>query len=293
VLLLGITFARPSIRKLGPILKPSFVLTALGILVVLTWRAVLSAPDGRLHITMLDLGGGGQSGDAILIQTPTGRNLLIDGGPSTSRLSDALGRRLPLGRRHLDWLVVTASQEDQVGGLARNLDRFPPTGVVWAVPSGGASGAGELRQKLADAGIDITPAQSGQAFDLGNGAVLRVLAVGSRGAVLLLEWRGFSTLLPIGLDERLLKDLRGDPSLGPVTALLLAGYGASQLNPPEWIAKLRPQVVLLSLDANDSQNQPDPATLQTLEGYSVLRTDLNGWIELTTDGDQLWVEAAR
>jgi len=292
-LLFGVTFAGPSMKKFVPVLKPSFVLCALGVMAVLAWRAVLSAPDGRLHMTVLDVGGGGRSGDAILIQTPAGRSLLIDGGPSTNQLSDAVGRRLPFGQRQLDWLVVAASQDAQVGGLARNLDRFPPTGVVWAVPSGGASGAGELRQKLADAQIDITPALAGQAFDLGNGAFLRVLAVGSRGAVLQLEWRGFRALLPIGLDERLLKDLRGDPSIGPVTALLLADYGASTLNPPEWIAKLRTQLVLLSVDPTDSKNQPDPATLEDLQGYSLLRTDLNGWIELSTDGEQMWVEVEK
>jgi beta-lactamase superfamily II metal-dependent hydrolase len=73
----------------------------------------------------------------------------------------------------------------------------------------------------------------------------------------------------------------------------LADYGASQLNPPEWVAKLRPQVVLLSVDANDSKNQPDPATLQSLQGYSILRTDLNGWIEVSTDGEQMWVEVEK
>jgi competence protein ComEC len=288
-LLFGITFAGPSLKKLAPALKPSFVLTALGVLVVLTWRIVLSAPDGRLHMTVLDVGGG----DAILIQTPAGRNLLMDGGPSVNRLSDAVGRRLPFGQRQLDWLVVAASQDGQLGGLARNLDRFPPAGVLWADPSGGASGAGELRQRLADAEIDITPAQAGQSFDLGNGACLRVLAVGSRGAVLMLEWQGFRALLPVGLDERLLKDLLVDPNLDQVNALLLAGNGAPQLNPPEWIAKLRPNIVLLSVDAADSKNQPDPATLQSLQGYSLLRTDLNGWIEVSTDGEQMWVEAER
>jgi competence protein ComEC len=293
VVLFGLTFAGPSMKKFAPVLKPSLVLGALGVLAVLGWRAVLSAPDGRLHMTLLDVGGGGRSGDAILIQTPSGRNLLIDGGPSTNRLSDGVGRRLPFGQRRLDWLVVAASQDGQVGGLARNLDRFPPIGIVWADPSGGGSGAGELRQRLADAEIDVIPAQVGQAFDLGNGAFLRVLAVGSRGAVLLLEWGSFRVLLPIGLDERLLKDLREDPSLRPVTALLLAGNGSSQLNPPEWIAKLRPQVALLSVDPSDTKDQPDPATLQSLQGYSLLRTDLNGWIELSTDRERMWVEAER
>ena len=47
VVLFVVTFAGPSMKKLVPVLKPSLVLTALGILVLLTWRAVLSAPDGQ------------------------------------------------------------------------------------------------------------------------------------------------------------------------------------------------------------------------------------------------------
>jgi predicted membrane metal-binding protein len=30
-----------------------------------------------------------------------------------------------------------------------------------------------------------------------------------------------------------------------------------------------------------------------LQGYTVLRTDRNGWIELTTDGERMWVEVER
>jgi hypothetical protein len=30
-----------------------------------------------------------------------------------------------------------------------------------------------------------------------------------------------------------------------------------------------------------------------VEGYTLLRTDRIGWIELTTDGQQMWVEVER
>jgi hypothetical protein len=42
--------------------------------------------------------------------------------------------------------------------------------------------------------------------------------------------------------------------------------------------------------AGDRQGLPDPETLVSLEGYNLLRTDRNGWIELATDGRQMWVE---
>ncbi len=99
------------LENVNYLLYASITVVILGVLAGVVWRAALAAPDGKLHITLLDVG----SGDGILVQTPTGRNLLIDGGPSPNMLSDALGRRLPLARRRLDFLVVAAAGEGQIG----------------------------------------------------------------------------------------------------------------------------------------------------------------------------------
>jgi beta-lactamase superfamily II metal-dependent hydrolase len=73
--------------------------------------------------------------------------------------------------------------------------------------------------------------------------------------------------------------------------LLLPASGYAPLNPPEWAQQMKPQVVLLSVSAKDSHGLPAVETLSTWEGYSLMRTDINGWIELNTDGEQMWVEA--
>jgi beta-lactamase superfamily II metal-dependent hydrolase len=52
-------------------------------------------------------------------------------------------------------------------------------------------------------------------------------------------------------------------------------------------------VVLLSVAAGDEEGRPDPQVLQALEGHTLLRTDQNGWIELSTDGERMWVEVER
>jgi hypothetical protein len=39
--------------------------------------------------------------------------------------------------------------------------------------------------------------------------------------------------------------------------------------------------------ADDPRSQPDPETLQAVEGYTLLRTDRNGWIHIETDGEKL------
>ena len=73
---------------------------------------------------------------------------------------------------------------------------------------------------------------------------------------------------------------------GRLTALQLAESGYAPLNPPEWIERLHPQVALLSVAAGDREGRPSAETLEAVEGYNLLRTDRNGWIELATDGER-------
>ena len=88
----GVTASVPSLaRRLSPALA-GLLLVATSVLI---WRLALSAPDGRLHLTVLDTNTDGASGEALLIESPSGRFILVGGGPSGNRLSDALGRRLP------------------------------------------------------------------------------------------------------------------------------------------------------------------------------------------------------
>jgi competence protein ComEC len=256
------------------------------LLSVLVWRAAFDAPDGKLHATLLDVG----DGEALLIESPTGRFVLVQGGSSPSSLSDGLGRRLPLFDRRLDALVVAAPGDEQIGALADTLPRFPPGMVLWAGPTHGEREARYLQGVLAEAGIAEVQAETGQALDLGGGGRLEVLAAGPRGAVLLLEHGRFRMLLPLGIDFELLESLGDDPRLKDLPVLLVADSGYGPSNPPEWLDALNPQLVLLSVAADDYQGRPDPAVLETVDGRNMLRTDRNGWVEVSTDGEQLWVE---
>jgi hypothetical protein len=45
--------------------------------------------------------------------------------------------------------------------------------------------------------------------------------------------------------------------------------------------------------SGDRLGFPDAEVLETQQGNGSLRIDRNGWIELTTDGEQMWVEVER
>lgn len=49
-------------------------------------------------------------------------------------------------------------------------------------------------------------------------------------------------------------------------------------------------LALLSGSAEDKLDRTDEETLEKIEDYQLFRTDQKGWIEVSTDGERLWVE---
>jgi competence protein ComEC len=272
-----------------PTIPAITVATALTVVVMVTWRAAFTAPDGNLHITFLDVG----SADAILIESPGGRHILVNGGPSASLLSDGLGRRLPPYNRRLDWLVIASTQENQLSGLPRVMERIPPANVLWAGNVEASFSARNLDEWFIDQTIPVTQAESDFELALGEGAILKVLNVNSRGAVLLLEWNNFRALLPIGINFSAQEELNYGEDIKRTSLLLIADSGYAPINPPEWIANLNPQLIVLSVAAGDPNGLPHEETLEAIEDYPVLRTDHNGWIEVTTDGNEMWFQVEK
>jgi competence protein ComEC len=293
LILFGITafFSLPKERRPQisfPTIRASTGLMALAIAAVLFWRAAADQPDGRLHMTVLDVG----YGDGVLIQSPTGRNVLIDGGPSSIALSDALGRRLPLFDRHLDWLVLTGTREEQIGSLAESIIRFQPRNVLVSGPPR-LGPYHYLMDQLTDAEIPLVQAKPGHVLALGDGATLEVFAVSDQGTVLLLTLGNFRFLIPTGADPDLVMDVVLWRDVNQLTGVLLTDGGNAAVNPPEWLSQLQPQMAVISVDSGNLKGFPSEEVLQSLEGITILRTDLHGWIHLSTDGEKMWVEVER
>ena len=238
--LLSLTFAGTHIKEFIASLyrkytnlSPITILIVLLIVAILSWRVVANTADGKLHITFLNVG----SADAVLIQTPSGRHILINGGPTASSLSDALGERISLLNCNLDWLIIASTNENDVASLPRVLLRYQPANVLWSGNQEASFSSRQLAGWLDGQSIPVTPAKTGQTFDLGSGVTLKILDVSPLGSTLLIEWNDFRALLPIGENFDTLDHLQNGKNVGPVTVLLLSQSGYAPLTPPKWISE--------------------------------------------------------
>jgi competence protein ComEC len=271
---------------------------------VLAWLAVLQLPDGKLHVAFLDVG----QGDAILITTEQGQQVLVDGGPSPSALTSALGREMPFWDRSLDLVVMTHADADHITGLAEVLDRYQVDGWLDnGFPDEDAVYA-ECMALLEEKGVPRQTVHSGDRLLLGSGIVLQVLHPpadpmsgtesdsNNNSVVMQLEWREASFLLTGDIEaeaERLLLT-SGQPLTTNV--LKVAHHGSGGSSTAEFLAAADPAYAVISVGADNRFGHPHAAVLDRLAAQHdmiILRTDEQGTIEFISDGHRLWLTTDR
>jgi len=190
-------------------------------------------------------------------------------------------------------LIVASTGEQEVAALPRVMERYPPDQVLWSGNVQASFSARALDEFFAAEGIPVSRAETGQRLELGEGAFIEVRAEGPRGSVLLIEYGNFRALFPLGVGEGTYESIEYGNTIGSVDVLLLADSGYAPSNPPDLVENLNPQLIVISVSAGDPHGLPAQEVLESLEGYSLLRTDRSGWISVSTDGREMRVEVER
>jgi competence protein ComEC len=268
--------------------------------VILAGLAIAGLPDGRLHVTFLDVG----QGDAIFITTPRGQQILVDGGPGPSAVLAQMGSAMPFWDRSLDVVVNTHPDDDHLAGLLAVLERYQVGQVILPDVGTGTPLYAAWQKALAGEGAIVTQARAGMRLALGDGVEVEVLHPGAvpagdtandHSVVLKLTDGRVSFLLTgdiqAGVEQELVES--GRPLAASV--LKVAHHGSITSSTPAWLAAVNPQVAVISVGADNRFGHPSPEVLQryAAAGIPVLRTDQVGGIEFVTDGEKLWVQAER
>jgi len=284
----GAAFARRFVRPLP---------VGLGLVAILLIVTVVSRPDGRLHLTTLDIG----QGDAILLETPTGTTMLIDGGPDPELTLRRLGANLPFFARRIDLLVLSHPHQDHVAGLIEVLDRFHIGAVLHAgIPFENPAYA-RLIAEVSDREVSSTLARAGQGFMLDPTTSIEVVYpsetdataslpegdINNGSVVMLVRYGGFAALLTGDAEAPIEAVLVSRRTLPVVDVLKVGHHGSNSSTTPALLDATRPSVAMISSGEDNEYGHPAPETLATLAArpeIAVYRTDLQGDIEVISDG---------
>lgn len=256
---------------------------SLRILAICTLLALVPAAvhaAGTLTITVLDVG----QGDAALIQSPSGRTLLFDGGDNGEGVDVILPFLAAAGIDTLDWIVASHYHSDHVGGLDEVLNRVP---VRYAVYDRGNSYTTlTYNAYVAAAGAQRTTITQGQVLDMGEGVTVTCAALNGNGRLsapytsstkeneysisLVVEYGGFHFYQGGDLIGNSSAGTDIETSVGPLVGDMdvysVNHQGSYTSSNAAFLTALEPEVSIISV-GNNSYGHPHQVVLDRLVTY--------------------------
>jgi competence protein ComEC len=287
-------------------MNKKFYLYFICILILLNiyaWNEVftLSVSD-KLIVDFLDVG----QGDAIFIETPQHHQILIDGGPDTTVLSK-LQKLMPKQDRSIDLVMLTHPEKDHFAGLLEVLKRYKIDYVLW---TGVARDTPEYKEwilllELSEKkGTKVIIVEKGQEILVGN-VIIDILypkeslagqelknTSNDSGVVFRLVFEKNSFLFTGDISSKIEKEIVEENSDIISNVLKVAHHGSKYSTPDELLNSVKPQIAVISVGKNNTYGHPTPEVLQKLDkfGIKVLRTDIDGDIEIVSDGETIKIK---
>lgn len=279
-------------NKRGLLFLATCVLTISALII---WFLVLYPRPHHLTVSFLDVG----QGDAIFIESPTGTQVLIDGGRDRSVLRE-LGKKMNPLDRTIDVMIATHPDSDHIGGLPHVLERYKVSEYVSTTALGTTETAQMLEAfKEREKGLETHYAQRGQRISIGGGAYVLVLfpdrdvrdVESNTGSVVLMVVYGDTSVLLSGDSPTAIEDWLVALD-GPVlqSEVLKAGHHGSRTSTSEaWLSTVAPTYVVISAGEHNSYGHPhDEVVTAVTNTHAELVYTYPKAVTFASDGVRLW-----
>lgn len=247
-----------------------------------------NAPSEGLELHFIDVG----QGDSVLIRSPSGQNVLIDGG---RRKDDALEYLRSVGVTSLELVIASHADADHIGGLEEVVRAYRPRffmdngiphdtatyrGLLEAVQDAGSQLVSPTGRRigLGDASLQVIPPPGDESLGNNDNSVGVVVSYGEFDTAL----TGDAERLEFGWWQENVPNL-----LRKVEVYKAAHHGSPNGDSPESMAAFSPETVVISVGADNDYGHPSGTALGLYDEAeaAVYRTDESGTVVVTASAN--------
>ena len=265
---------------------------------MLLFWLIYRAPD-KLEVDFLDVG----QGDAILIKTPGGQNVLIDGGPDKTVVK-RLGENLPFWDKRIDLMILTHPHDDHVAGLVEVLKRYEVTRILYTGATHNAPNYLTWLKTARDKKVFLTIVDKPKTLALGRGVELKIFYpeqsflnkevkdLNDSSIVMKLVYGQSAFLLTGDAGLAVEKNLLAGGADLMAEVLKVGHHGSEYSTSQEFLDKVKPRMAVIEVGKDNDFGHPNLRIVKRLEraGARVLRTDLDGTIKMESGGVEVRIK---
>jgi len=277
-------------------MKKYLILSILSLLILtgLFFYQNAKINDGKLHLVVCDVG----QGDAIYLKTPSGKDILVDGGPNDSVLN-CLTNNMPFWDRTIDLIVLTHPDADHITGLVSVLERYNVLHFVTSKTTKTTAIYKKFLNALEKEGLELKYVFAKDRIDFGDGTVSNIIwpdsslfnskqiresGVNEYSVIQLISYGNFQALLTGDAGSLVMDEIAKDA--GDIDILKIPHHGSKTGMSDYFLTEIKPEAAVISVGAKNRYGHPTQFSLDLLSKHNVktLRTDKNGEIEIVTTG---------
>lgn len=268
----------------------SLILFSTGVLFFFFY---LNFYDGKLHLVVCDVG----QGDAIFVRTPSGADVLIDGGPDKSVLS-CLGNHMPFWDKTIEVVILTHPDADHITGMVDVIKRYN-VNALFTQPNPGKTDIYKLFiRELAEKKLSAKFVKAGDVLKMPDGIEFHIISpqssqpdpgansssLNAYSVILKLKYGKFSALLTGDAGSEVQDRIA--EAAGDVDVLKVPHHGSKTGMSDYYLSVIKPEIGLISVGVNNRYGHPSQISLDFLRSHNVrvYRTDQNGEVEILSDG---------
>jgi len=269
------------------------LLVCFGVLVsipITVWYAVAHAEERQLTVAFLDVG----QGDAMYVESPTGKQILIDAGAGTGVLRE-LGDVMPFYDRTIDIVVATHPDQDHIGGIPFVLDTYEVEVVVRSGFTKDTATYDAVNTAIEEEGAQTVNAVRGMVINLGDGAHLDVLHplrssgggdANAASIVARLVYNDAAVMLTGDAPKAIEHHLSNRDRDKLQSDILKVGHHGSDTSTARvFVGFVDPKFAVISAGADNRYGHPHDEVIETLKQFNIdIRETSTGRVVCTTEG---------
>lgn len=248
-----------------------------------------------LEVSFLDVG----QGDAILIETPDGYEMLVDGGRDATVLSE-LTKERSFFDKEIDIVVATHPDLDHVAGLVDVLERYTVSTILMTSNEGESDAAKAFTEAVSTEGAEIILADAGQVIQLGASTTIQVFAPtgdesrreSNAASIVLRVVYGNTSFMLTGdalleIENYLVKTYGSQLDSD---VLKLGHHGSKTSTSDLWLDTVTPDFAVVSAGIDNSYGHPHQDVMQRVfkRNIQTSHTGTDGTVVFQSDGESVW-----